>query len=88
MSTRHEVMARTIWEACYPHIPWSQRPRAWVMADVRSAADTVLHILDRGEGPVDRLEWILQEVLYRAGVNNPLSGAARLVDGPLARWAA
>jgi hypothetical protein len=58
------------------------------MADIWSAADTVLHILDRGDGTVDRLELILQEVLYRAGVNNPLSGAARLVDGPLARWAA
>jgi hypothetical protein len=83
MSGRHEDMARLVWDAAYPHIPWNSRHRGWTMADVHSAAATVLHILDRGDGKIDRLELILQDVLYRAGVNNPLSGAARLVDGPL-----
>jgi hypothetical protein len=80
-------MTQLIWEAAYPNVPWPRRV-GWLTGGVASAADTVLAILDRGEPPIERLELILQEVLYRAGVNNPLSGAARLVDGPLARWVA
>jgi hypothetical protein len=89
MSDRREVMARLIWEAAYPDKPMPTRRNQFLAgASVQSAAFAVLAVLDRGDGPVEHLELILQETLYRAGVNNPLSGAARLVNGPLARWVA